>query len=58
MFAALDENVGTPDLVIYNPSAAVRGPIQDLDPEKTKEAINITCYGAFLVAQQAAKRML
>ena len=28
------------------------------NPEKTKEAINVTCYGAFLVAQQAAKRML
>ena len=58
LFAGLDKNVGTPDLVIYNPSAAVRGPIQDLDPEKTKDAINITCYGAFLVAQQASKRML
>ena len=58
LFTALDENLGTPDLVIYNPSATVRGPIQNLDPEKAKEAINITCFGAFLVAQQASKRML
>ena len=58
MFSALDVSVGTPDIVIYNPSTRVNGPIQDLDPEKTKEAINVTCYGAFLVAQQAAKRML
>ena len=28
------------------------------DPEKTKEALEVTCFGAFLVAQQAAKRML
>lgn len=58
LFAALDESTGTPDIVIYNPSAAVRGPIQSLDPEKTKDAINVTCFGAFLVAQQAASRML
>ena len=57
MFTDLDGTIGTPDMVVYNPSARVRGPIQDLDPENTKKAIDITCYGAFLVAQQAAKRM-
>jgi short-subunit dehydrogenase len=46
------------DLVIYNPSARLRGPIHELDVQKTKKAIEITCFGAFLVAQQAAKRML
>jgi len=58
LFTALDDSIGTPEIVIYNPSTRVSGAIQDLDPEKTKEAINITCYGAFLVAQQASKRML
>ena len=58
LFSELDESIGTPNIVIYNPSAFVRGPIQELDPEKTKDAINITCYCAFLVAQQASKRML
>ncbi|MDG2406764.1 MAG: SDR family NAD(P)-dependent oxidoreductase [Paracoccaceae bacterium] len=57
MFSDLDSAIGTPDMVVYNPSVRVRGPIQDLDPEDTKNAIDITCYGAFLVAQQAAKRM-
>jgi len=58
LFENLDKTLGTPDLVVYNPSARVRGPIEDLDAQKTLEALKITCFGAFLVAQQAAKRML
>ena len=58
LFAALDEGPGTPDLVVYNPSARLRGPIAELDPEETRMAIEVTCFGAFLVAQQAARRML
>ena len=57
LFADLDDTIGSPDLVVYKPSARVPGPIQDLDSEITKQALNTTCYGAFLVAQQAAKRM-
>ena len=58
LFAALDASIGAPDLVVYNPSARLRGPITDLDPEVTRAAIEVTCFGAFLVAQQAARRML
>ena len=58
LFKKLDETLGTPDLVIYNPSARVRGGIVEVDPEDTQKAINITCFGAFLVAQEAAKRMV
>ena len=58
LFKDLDEKLGTPELVVYNPSARLRGGIETLDPEKTKEALDVTCFGAFLVAQQAAKRML
>ena len=58
LFTALDDSIGTPDLVVYNPSARLRGPITDLDPEATRTAIEVTCFGAFLVAQQAARRML
>ncbi|MGB0518931.1 MAG: SDR family NAD(P)-dependent oxidoreductase [Candidatus Puniceispirillaceae bacterium] len=58
LFAALDAGTGTPDLVVYNPSARLRGPITELDPEATRAAIEVTCFGAFLVAQQAARRML
>ncbi len=58
LFKDLDEKIGIPELVVYNPSARLRGAIEALDPEKTKEALHVTCFGAFLVAQQAAKRML
>ena len=58
LFTALDDSIGTPNLVVYNPSARLRGPITDLDPEAARTAVEVTCFGAFLVAQQAARRML
>ena len=57
LFAAVDAAIGTPDLVVFNPSARLRGPITDLDSDAAREALLITCFGGFLVAQQAAKRM-
>ncbi len=58
LFELIDKSIGTPNLVIYNPSVRIKGSIIDIDAEETRKAINITCFGAFLVAQQAAKRML
>ncbi len=58
LFNRLDDTIGSPDLVIYNPSARVRGPVGNLDPIVVKKALDITCFGAFLVAQEATKRML
>ncbi len=49
---------GAPALVIYNPSARVRGPIAELDPDAVMHAITISAYGGFLVGQAAAKAML
>ena len=58
LFKETDKKIGTPNLVIYNPSVRLKGSIIRLDPQKTQEAINVTCFGAFLVAQEASKRML
>ena len=58
LFESTDKSIGIPNLVIYNPSARIKGSIVELNAEETRRAINITCFGAFLVAQQAAKRML
>ena len=58
LFSTTDEIVSKPSIVIYNPSARIRGDITRLDPYDTKIALETTCYGAFLVAQQAAKRMI
>lgn len=57
LFAAVDQDVGEPGVVVFNPSARVRGPIQDLDPAAVRDAILVSSYGGFLVAQQAANRM-
>ncbi|MBN9089458.1 MAG: SDR family NAD(P)-dependent oxidoreductase [Reyranella sp.] len=60
--AALFETVaakgGTPDVVVYNASGRVRGPLIDLPPEDVRKAIEVSAFGAFLVSQQAARRML
>jgi len=57
-FAAVDAKLGSPDVVIFNPSARVRGPLIDLDVAAVEKALAISAYGGLLVAQQAAKRML
>ena len=58
LFTDIYAEIGTPDLVVYNPSARVPGPITDLDAAAARAALEVTCFGAFLVAQQAARRML
>ena len=57
LFSAVTADVGEPDIVVYNPSNRARGPITDIDPEDVRTAILITCFGGFLVAQQAARQM-
>jgi NAD(P)-dependent dehydrogenase (short-subunit alcohol dehydrogenase family) len=54
LFAAIE----TPELVVYNPSYRVRGPFTSLDAEEVRRTLMVTAFGAFLVAQAAAKRML
>ena len=59
LFSTMDEALGgPPDVVVYNPSARVRGPLVDLDPADVARALSVTAYGGFLVAQAAANRML
>lgn len=58
LFASLEKELGPPDLVIYNPSARARGPIAELDPDEVLRALMVSCYGGFLVGQQAARVML
>ncbi len=58
LFEALDRAGRTPDVVVYNASNRVRGALVDLAPADVKRAIDISAFGAFLVSQQAVKRML
>ncbi len=57
LFSQVDNRLGPPDVVIYNPSLRVPGPIVDLDPEAVRQGIEITAFGGFLAVQQAARRM-
>jgi NAD(P)-dependent dehydrogenase (short-subunit alcohol dehydrogenase family) len=54
LFSAID---GDLRVVVYNPSARLRGPIAELDPEAVRKAIEVTAFGAFLVGREAAARM-
>jgi NAD(P)-dependent dehydrogenase (short-subunit alcohol dehydrogenase family) len=45
-------------VVLYNPSYRVRGPVTGLDPEEVRRSLEVTAFGAFLVAQAAARHML
>ena len=59
LFKETDKTIGTPNLVIYNASSRPsRNGVAELDSEQVQQSINVTCFGAFLVAQEATKRML
>jgi NAD(P)-dependent dehydrogenase (short-subunit alcohol dehydrogenase family) len=58
LFQQIDARPGALSVVVCNASSRVRGPLVDLDPAKVAEALAITAYGGFLVAQAAAARML
>ena len=58
LFSLVEREIATPDIVVYNASARARGSFVDLVPEDVAHAISVSAFGGFLVAQQAAKRML
>lgn len=58
LFEEVTEEIGEPDLVVYNASGRVRGPLTELDPKEVEQALAVGAFGGFLVSQQAAKRMV
>ncbi|WP_421984288.1 SDR family NAD(P)-dependent oxidoreductase [Roseibium sp.] len=58
LFETLDAEGATPDVVVYNASGRTKGPIEQLDPDRVRAALDVTVWGAFLVAHEAAKRMV
>ena len=58
LFIDVENKLGSPNVVVYNPSFRVRGPLVDLDPGEVAKTLDITAYGGFLVAQEATKRFL
>ena len=58
LFGLVERDLGAPDVVAYNASGRARGPFTELAPGDVQQAIAVSAFGGFLVAQQAAKRML
>ena len=46
------------EVVLYNASFRTRGPITELDPADVRRTLEVCAFGAFLVAQQAARLMI
>lgn len=58
LFGQVEREIATPDVVVYNASGRARGPFTDLVPADVANAIAVSAFGGFLVAQQAVTRML
>lgn len=58
LFAGVDEALGAPDVVLFNPSARIRGELVSLDIAAAAAAIQATALGALVTAQEAARRMM
>ena len=56
--ALFEKLPGVPDLVVFNAGYRTRGPFVDLDPVEVEKTLISSAFGGFLVAQEAAKRML
>jgi NAD(P)-dependent dehydrogenase (short-subunit alcohol dehydrogenase family) len=58
LFADLADRLGDPYAVVYNASYRTRGPFVELDPAEVEKSLAVSAFGGFLVAQEAARRML
>src|SRR3954466_5612071 len=58
LFGLVEREIGVPDIVVYNASGRARGAFAHLVPAEVAQAIAVSAFGGFLVAQQAVKRML
>jgi NAD(P)-dependent dehydrogenase (short-subunit alcohol dehydrogenase family) len=58
LFTDVEQQIGGPDVVIYNASQRARGPFVELAPADVAQSIAVSAFGGFLVAQQALQRML
>ncbi len=58
LFDQVTDGIGEPEIVVYNAGARAHGALAELDPSAVQKAIGITAFGGFLVAQQAARRMI
>jgi NAD(P)-dependent dehydrogenase (short-subunit alcohol dehydrogenase family) len=58
LFGLVEREIATPDIVVYNASGRARGAFLELVAADVANTMAVSAFGGFLVAQQAAKRML
>ncbi len=58
LFETVDREIGAPNVVLFNPSARIRGDLLSLDVGAASTAVQTAAIGALVTAQEAARRML
>jgi NAD(P)-dependent dehydrogenase (short-subunit alcohol dehydrogenase family) len=58
LFEEVERRIGAPDVVVFNASGRTRGPFVELVPEEVERSLIVSAFAGFLVAQQAARRMV
>ncbi len=58
LVAEVTQDLGAPDVVLFNASGRQRGPFTELDPEAVKQALLVSCYGGYLVCNAVVPAML
>ncbi len=58
LVAEVTQDLGVPDVVLFNASGRQRGPFTELDPEAVKQALLVSCYGGYLVCNAVVPAML
>jgi NAD(P)-dependent dehydrogenase (short-subunit alcohol dehydrogenase family) len=58
LFAAVEGDLGTPRLVVFNAGSFTRKPVVELTPAEVESGWRACCLGGFLVGRAAARAML
>jgi NAD(P)-dependent dehydrogenase (short-subunit alcohol dehydrogenase family) len=58
LFEEVERRIGAPDVVVFNASGRTRGPFVELVPEEVERSLIVSAFAGYLVAQQAARRMV
>ena len=58
LFDQVERDLGSPEVVVYNAGAFTRSSVIETSAEAFENCWKIGCFGGFLVAREAARRML
>jgi len=58
LFENVERELGPVDVVVYNASGRVRGPLVTLDAQDVRRTLMVSSFGGFLVGRRAARAML